>query len=67
MRLLTTTLVTLFLLISAAKADEFNCLVEALYHEARSESFIGMISVANVVLKTNASLVIGVTVSQKGL
>ena len=35
MRLLTTTLVTLFLLISTAKADEFNCLVEALYHEAR--------------------------------
>ena len=55
MRLLTTTLVTLFLLISAAKADEFNCLVEALYHEARSESFIGMISVANVVLTRKES------------
>ena len=55
MRLLTTTLVTLFLLISAAKADDFNCLVEALYHEARSESFIGMISVANVVLTRKES------------
>ena len=55
MRLLTTTLVTLFLLISAAKADNFNCLVEALYHEARSESFIGMISVANVVLTRKES------------
>jgi spore germination cell wall hydrolase CwlJ-like protein len=55
MRLLTTTLVTLFLLISVAKADEFNCLVETLYHEARSESFIGMISVANVVLTRKES------------
>ena len=55
MRLLTTTLVTLFLLISAAKADDFNCLVEALYHEARSESFIGMISVANVILTRKES------------
>jgi spore germination cell wall hydrolase CwlJ-like protein len=54
-RLLTTTLVTLFLLISAAKADDFNCLVEALYHEARSESFIGMISVANVILTRKES------------
>ena len=55
MRLLTTTLVTLFLLISTAKADEFNCLVEALYHEARSESFIGMLSVANVILTRKES------------
>ena len=55
MRLLTTTLVTLFLLISVAKADEFNCLVEALYHEARSESFIGMLSVANVILTRKES------------
>ena len=55
MRLLTTTLVTLFLLISAAKADDFNCLVEALYHEARSESFIGMLSVANVILTRKES------------
>jgi len=30
-------------------------LVEALYHEARSESFIGMISVANVVLTRKES------------
>ena len=55
MRLLTTTLVIFFLLISTTKADDFNCLVEALYHEARSESFIGMISVANVVLTRKES------------
>ena len=55
MRLLTTTLVVFFLLISTTKADNFNCLVEALYHEARSESFIGMLSVANVILTRKES------------
>ena len=55
MRLLTTTLVIFFLLISTTKADDFNCLVEALYHEARSESFIGMLSVANVILTRKES------------
>ena len=55
MRLLTTTLVIFFLLISTTKADDFNCLVEALYHEARSESFIGMMSVANVILTRKES------------
>jgi spore germination cell wall hydrolase CwlJ-like protein len=55
MRLLTTTLAIFFLLISTTKADDFNCLVEALYHEARSESFIGMLSVANVILTRKES------------
>jgi spore germination cell wall hydrolase CwlJ-like protein len=39
-----------FLFISSTKASEFSCLVEAVYHEARSESLIGMLSVANVIL-----------------
>ena len=37
-------------MMASVKADDFNCLVEALYHEARSESFVGMLSVANVIL-----------------
>ena len=55
MRLLVATLVIFFLLISTTKADDFNCLVEALYHEARSESFVGMLSVANVILTRKES------------
>ena len=55
MRLLTTTLAIFFLLISTTKADDFNCLVEALYHEARSESLLGMLSVANVILTRKES------------
>ena len=55
MRLLTTTLVIFFLLISTTKADDFNCLVEALYHEARSESLLAMLSVANVILTRKES------------
>ena len=55
MRLLIATLVIFFLLISTTKADDFNCLVEALYHETRSESFIGMLSVANVILTRKES------------
>jgi spore germination cell wall hydrolase CwlJ-like protein len=55
MRLLIATLVIFFLLISTTKADEFNCLVEALYHEARSESLLGMLSVANVILTRKES------------
>ena len=42
-------------MMASAKADDFNCLVEALYHEARSESFIGMLSVANVILTRKES------------
>jgi len=33
---------------AAAHADE-NCMIEAVYHEARGESFIGQIAVANVI------------------
>jgi len=42
-------------MMASAKADNFDCLVEALYHEARSESFIGMLSVANVILTRKES------------
>ena len=55
MRLLVVTLVIFFLLISTTKADDFDCLVEALYHEARSESLLGMLSVANVILTRKES------------
>jgi spore germination cell wall hydrolase CwlJ-like protein len=55
MRLLVATLVIFFLLISTTKADDFDCLVEALYHEARSESLLGMLSVANVILTRKES------------
>ena len=50
MKLILTTLVVSFILISSVKADDFNCLVEALYHEARSEDMIPMLAVANVIL-----------------
>ena len=41
-----------FAFIPMAKADEnnFTCLVEAIYHEARSEPLMGMIAVANTIL-----------------
>ena len=39
-----------FILISSVKADDFDCLVEALYHEARSENIMPMLAVANVIL-----------------
>jgi len=55
MRVLVSALVFLFLLIPTAKADDFNCLVEALYHEARSESMLAMLSVANVILTRKES------------
>ncbi len=41
----------LLLLISPVKADERTCLVEAVYFEARSETFIGKLAVANVILE----------------
>ena len=50
MKLILTTLVVSFILISTAKADEFDCLVEAVYHEARSEDMLSMLAVANVIL-----------------
>ena len=42
----------MFAFMSMAKADEddFTCLVEAIYHEARSEPLMGMIAVANTIL-----------------
>jgi len=45
----------LFFAVSPAKADDFICLVEAIYHEARSESITGMVAVANVILSRTAS------------
>ena len=50
MKLILTTLVVSFILISTVKADDFDCLVEAVYHEARSEDMIPMLAVANVIL-----------------
>jgi len=42
-------------MMASAKADNFNCLVEAVYHEARSETLLGMLSVANVILTRKES------------
>jgi len=50
MKIILVALAVGFLLTSTAKADEFNCLVEAIYHEARSEDMIPMLAVANVIL-----------------
>jgi spore germination cell wall hydrolase CwlJ-like protein len=33
------------------ETNNFKCLVEAIYHEARSEPFIGQLAVANVILE----------------
>tara|TARA_R110002049_G_scaffold106885_1_gene254415 strand:+ start:188 stop:727 length:540 start_codon:yes stop_codon:yes gene_type:complete len=38
-------------LIENAKANEVDCLVEAIYFESRSEEFIGQLAVANVILE----------------
>ena len=35
----------------AEEDTELNCLVEAVYHEARSESFTGQLAVANVIIE----------------
>ena len=43
-------MIMMFAFIPTAKADSFTCLVEAIYHEARSQSLIGMLAVANVIL-----------------
>ena len=42
---------TICVLFSTVKASELNCLVEAIYYEARSEPVIAQLSVANVVLQ----------------
>tara|TARA_B100001142_G_scaffold94267_2_gene96087 strand:- start:8791 stop:9252 length:462 start_codon:yes stop_codon:yes gene_type:complete len=44
-----------FVVICSAKANEKGCLVEAVYHEARGESFLGQVAVANVILNRVAS------------
>ena len=36
---------------SQEETDELKCLVEAIYHEARSEPFVGQLAVANVILE----------------
>ena len=43
--------VMIVLMSSRSKADELACLSEAVYFEARSESFIAQLAVANVVLE----------------
>ena len=50
MKLILTSLISIFLFISIAKANNFNCLVEAIYHEARSEETVSQLAVANVIL-----------------
>ena len=42
---------SLLLTVSSVQADEMNCLVEALYHEARSEEIVPMIAVGNVIME----------------
>ena len=49
---------TMFItLISTATAEDtdYECLVEAIYHEARSEEMVGMLAVANVILTRQES------------
>ena len=41
----------LIMLPLSSKANGLDCLIEAVYHEARSENMIGQIAVANVVLQ----------------
>jgi len=41
----------MLLLITPVKADEHTCLIEAVYFEARSETFTGKLAVANVILE----------------
>ena len=55
MKLILKTMLAFIVLTSTVKANEFNCLVEALYHEARSESLIAILSVANVILTRKES------------
>ena len=44
-------ILSLLLTVSSAQADEMDCLVEALYHEARSEEIVPMIAVGNVIME----------------
>ena len=43
-------ILTMFLFIKPVKADEFGCLTEALYHEARSEDDVGVLAVGTIIL-----------------
>jgi spore germination cell wall hydrolase CwlJ-like protein len=43
------------LYITPLKADELSCLAEAVYFEARSESFVAQLAVANVILERVSS------------
>jgi spore germination cell wall hydrolase CwlJ-like protein len=42
---------TICVMFSTAKASELNCLVEAVYYEARSEPITAQLAVANVILE----------------
>ena len=43
-------ILVIFLFIKPVKADEFGCLTEALYHEARSEDDVGVLAVGTIIL-----------------
>ena len=43
-------ILVIFLFIKPVKANEFGCLTEALYHEARSEDDVGILAVGTVIL-----------------
>jgi spore germination cell wall hydrolase CwlJ-like protein len=43
--------VIIILFTTHSKADSLSCLAEAVYFEARSESFVAQLAVANVVLQ----------------
>ena len=49
--LLWLTILTTCFYVSTSKANETKCLVEAVYYEARSESLMAQLSVANVILE----------------
>ena len=53
--LISTFLILLSTIVSQTKADNLSCLAEAVYFEARSESFIAQLAVANVILERVAS------------
>ena len=59
--------VMVVLMSSRSKANELACLSEAVYFEARSESFLAQLAVANVVIERVKSRKYpdGVTVNQK--
>jgi len=43
-------ILVMFLFIKPIKANEFGCLTEALYHEARSEDDVGVLAVGTIIL-----------------